>query len=280
MYLSRQMTGARLNGPGENSIYSDENTFSMLFVTGIPFLFYTAQSSKRWYVKCLLLLVVPFAWHAVFLTGSRGGLVGIAAITIVMGLRSKKKILVTGVLASCLIAAFIYQGGYLRKRSTTMVEYEEDGSAMGRINAWKAGFEMAKDHPLTGVGIGNFMTAYPKYSNTRVRVAHNTIVQLFSETGFLSSLAYLLLFWTVYRQGRKLHKTPTAASLSVVMINIRHATECSLFGFFICSLFLNLGTFEIFYYILIVHAVWLKIYRSSNQINEQALLNTATPNPC
>ena len=39
-----------------------------------------------------------------------------------------------------------------------------DESAMGRIYAWGAAFRMAVDHPVSGVGLNNFLANYWAYS--------------------------------------------------------------------------------------------------------------------
>src|SRR5690349_21067635 len=95
MYLSGFVQG-RLAGPVDvNGVgsYADENSFAMLFVIGQPFLWYMAQGMKRSWLKYAIWLVIPFTWHAVFLTASRGGLIGIAVTTLLMAIRGKSKVL-------------------------------------------------------------------------------------------------------------------------------------------------------------------------------------------
>ena len=61
-------------------------------------------------------------------------------------------------LAILLVGLFvlIYASDAYFNRMGTIAHYEEDGSAEGRIEAWKASLRMAIDHPLTGVGAGQF----------------------------------------------------------------------------------------------------------------------------
>jgi O-antigen ligase len=42
----------------------------------------------------------------------------------------------------------------------TIKDYEDEGSAMGRVTAWKAAMQMMFDHPLLGVGAGHFTVAF------------------------------------------------------------------------------------------------------------------------
>ena len=100
-YLSGGMLyGPRLRGPGPEGEewtgqgggpYTDENCFAMLFVMGIPFLFFMANYYKNILIKGLLWGAIPFAWHSIFLTGSQGGLVGVGVVTVFIALRSDRK---------------------------------------------------------------------------------------------------------------------------------------------------------------------------------------------
>lgn len=80
-----------------------------------------------------------------------------------------------------------------------------------RLSYWRVGFIMLRHHFWTGVGLGNFGLAYPRYQYLGagdVREAHNSILQAFCETGvwggmFLTAFcAYLLLWgaWHILRE--------------------------------------------------------------------------------
>ncbi|HQZ90119.1 MAG TPA: O-antigen ligase family protein, partial [Thermomicrobiales bacterium] len=65
-----------------------------------------------------------------------------------------------------------------------------------RMAHWQAGWHMFEDHPLTGVGIGNFNARYPDYFvRTEFRFsqghAHNYYIHTLAETGIIGLIAYL-----------------------------------------------------------------------------------------
>ena len=262
-YLSGEMfsRGIRLAGPvtplGEGN-YTDENVFAMLFVMAIPLFYFLGQASRSVLTKASLFLLIPFAWHSVFLTGSRGGLVGLGVISMHMLFRSGKKIL--GVIfAVGMVAALAYQGGdIMKQRSDMIVQYQEDASAMSRIEAWKMASSMVTDSPVFGVGLGNFTLAWKQYANTQPRVAHSTVLQFAAENGVLSALAFLSVFLLVASDLNHIKKTAreklmkTDAQKAGNIIAIGNGLEGSCLGFFVCGLFLNLGIFEIFYIFIMV----------------------------
>jgi len=66
------------------------------------------------------------------------------------------------VVGAAIAAVLVLAPAEYFNRMNTIAEYEEDGSAMGRIGAWTAATQMALDYPL-GVGAGNFNTAYGRF---------------------------------------------------------------------------------------------------------------------
>ena len=73
----------RLHGPQSitgGGIYYDQNYFAVLFVTGAPFLYFLSKISKRKIVPLLAALVILLSWNAIFLTASRGALLGLLSV--------------------------------------------------------------------------------------------------------------------------------------------------------------------------------------------------------
>jgi len=56
---------------------------------------------------------------------------------------------------------------------------------------------MVEDQPLTGVGAGNFVVAFPRYAQGRVvrrqLIAHNSYVSVAAETGLIGLALFLLM---------------------------------------------------------------------------------------
>ncbi len=74
------------------------------------------------------------------------------------------------------------------------------GSLRLRMSYWRIGLRMAKAYFWTGVGLGNFGTAYPKYQlpgAADVKMAHNDYLQTLCETGIFGFLAFGA-FWLYF----------------------------------------------------------------------------------
>lgn len=244
--------------PQGGGLYGDENNYAMLFVIGQPYLFYLSYMFKKKFWRYACWLVIPFTWHAIFLTGSRGGLLAAIFLIGIFSIRTKNKILPFVAIILFVIAFVTQSGDIMSGRARTIASYQEDASAMGRIEAWKAAIEMAKDHPFTGVGIASFTAAFPSYSFGIPREAHNAFFQLLGETGVLGATAYMLLcliciselMRTCYRMEKS-----GAANIHNKMYLINEALLLSFLGLIVCSSFLSLQYFDVFYMLCaLVHA--------------------------
>jgi putative inorganic carbon (hco3(-)) transporter len=79
-----------------------------------------------------------------------------------------------------------------------------------RMAHWQAAWQMLEDHPLLGVGFGNYAIAYPEYAlphwDDPLGHAHNYYLNIGAETGFLGFAAYLIFwiaaFWQSWRAVR------------------------------------------------------------------------------
>lgn len=252
-----QFNMGRLMGPRSidgGSIYGDENAFAMFFVTAIPFLQFMGMEIKKRWLRFLLWGAIPLGWHAVFLTGSRGGLVGIGVVTLLAVLRSRRKVLALPIMFAFL---FFYQwqaGDTMKERSETITAHEEESSAQMRITAWKGGARMVAEHPLTGVGLGSFITALPHFIESTPRVAHNTSIQFAAESGVLAGIAYLMIVILFFINSRKISvwcRENGETEDSRLMEALNNASTISFAGLVVCSLFLSLNTYEIFFFLLI-----------------------------
>ena len=252
-----QFDFGRLMGPRSidgGAIYHDENAFAMLFVTGWPFIYYLGLEIKRKWLRLGLWSVIPLSWHAIFLTGSRGGLVGLIVVLITMLFLSKKKVLALPLLIFFVIF-YQWQAGNVMSHRSEMIEgYQTDKSAEDRLMAWTAGWEMMKTYPLIGVGLGSFRTAIKDFGGSRSMVAHNTFVQFAAESGLGAGLAYLFTIGIFFIHSMRIRHwcklLPDDSETRKIELYI-DASTASFTGMIVCSLFLSLNTYEIFFVLLL-----------------------------
>lgn len=106
--------------------------------------------------------------------------------------------------------------------STALASIVKPGGDRGRFGLWDGTLDMIADHPVAGVGLGNWEYVYPRYDRGRqIRAAssphrpHNDILWIWSETGTVGLIAYLALLLALGRRAilalRHTHEGPDVA---------------------------------------------------------------------
>lgn len=181
----------------------------------------------------------------IFLSGSRGGLVafGVAAVLLLLlktrtiGFFSKAAFVGLGLVV-------VSQFPVNTERFKTLWSLEEDYNAWdetGRVALWKIGLRAMLANPLTGVGVGCFYNAVGLDREARGaetikwQAAHNSVVQIGTETGVIGLTLFLLMSKNVVLVFRRVKKAEVPDSLKKI-------GEMGLVGFagmFTASLFLS-----------------------------------------
>jgi O-antigen ligase len=155
-------------------------------------------------------------------------------VALFWALRSVKRApIILGAAAIAAAVVFISPNNPWSRRTQEATAYGEDVSARGRIDAWRTGLNIAKERPLTGVGAGAFMIAWPEFAPGdagEVRTQHNTFVQLLSELGIPA-----LLIFVAALAGAALGMRRASKLVSSLQPYAR-GVQCGLVGFVICSI--------------------------------------------
>lgn len=248
----------RLHGPrgiSGGGIYYDQNYFAVLFVTGAPFLYFLSRQLKRKYVVAISVGVIFLSWNAIFLTASRGALVALLCVICVFALREKKKYVGLAVIAALGLAYWHDGGSVMKQRATTITNYSVSKSAEDRLDAWRASIRMMESHPFIGVGFASFGQAYPKYSRTHPRIAHDTFFQIGGECGIFAGALYLFLMGATLnrlrKNGNRLIGVTDIPDVRFYYL-LNEACFYSLIGFLVCAVFLSLQAYSVWYYLLLM----------------------------
>ena len=115
----------------------------------------------------------------------------------------KRFIYVVVVLAALggVVWGFSTQSQYVA-RFESITNTTTDGSNLGRFDVWTSSINMFKDHPVTGVGIGQWRTIYEASyrlptENQHLYHAHNNFIQLLGEVGLLGLLGVLIFYGSI-----------------------------------------------------------------------------------
>ena len=253
-------------GPPETFI-ADNNALALAVIMTIPLLaYFYLMSNKRW-IRAGIAASIALCTVCVLGTYSRGGLLAIVAMSAFLWLKAKSKLWLGLVVVLVGLGFYSFMPSKWEERMDTISSYDQDRSALGRLEAWTMLTNLALDRPLVGGGFEPYTPAVfrhylPDY--VRVHSAHSIYFQVLGEHGFVG-LALFLLFWmlTWRLSGRIIKRTkddPAArwAYLLATMIQV------SLIGYFVGGMFLNLAYWDMPYYLMIALVVTWHVLRSQS----------------
>lgn len=175
---------------------------------------------RSWLTRILAGLTAIMLGIAEYLSQSRGGEMAIAAALVFIVLagmpriRTFMRVLIILLLGlfEALLAGWIplhIFSPIMRFLGLVQISFVEptaqDYSTAERLAHWIAGLHMFMDHPVLGVGIGNYADAYPRYFITiftdPLGHAHNYYINIAAETGLIGLIAFLLFLLAVFVAG-------------------------------------------------------------------------------
>ncbi|HCP08515.1 MAG TPA: hypothetical protein DIT25_01815 [Candidatus Moranbacteria bacterium] len=228
------------------SIFPDPHMLSFYLGLLIPLALgmFIAKKNKLFFGAAFLILLA-----ADLLTFSRGGYLGLFAGVLVLLIMlwhklEKRHKFAVFVMAGFMIAAFAIPSPVSQRLSSGFDPKE--GSNAGRLAIWRQAVEVVKEHPLSGVGIGNFPLAIKSTAGYREPIyAHNTYLDIIVETGLLNGFVWVsILFLAVLEfWKRKRNIIFFMAGVSLVIFSAHSMVETAIYSPTVLTLLLIILSF-------------------------------------
>jgi probable O-glycosylation ligase (exosortase A-associated) len=236
--------GERRFGDVGSGFLGDENDSAMALLIMIPYMYFLWPHARNHLGRFALAVGMIAATLTVLYSFSRGAFLGFVAMVVYMWWKSSHKLRSGLLLAAVVLGAFAIMPQEYWDRIESMQGYATEGSAQGRLDAWKGGIRMMLDSPLFGCGIGNFSRTYGEQYNTisaRWTAAHSMYIEYIAQLGvpgliFIVSMIFLTLrtFRKVRRIGRRF-RTDEFRLLTAIM----RGAECGFIAYLVTTIFLN-----------------------------------------
>jgi putative inorganic carbon (HCO3(-)) transporter len=252
----------RLYGP-PNSMVADNNDLGLALNMTLPLFFFLAQTECVRWVKWLFGFLFISTILAIFCTYSRGALVGLLVVVVLMLLRLKQRLLLLPVIALGIVIVMLFAPESWKHRMDPTRPDAVDASAENRLNAWRFSYNLASDFPIGGGGFEAFTPElFSIYApNPRdVHGPHNVYVQVLAEHGFVGFFLYLILVSSCFASTHRLVKL-ARLNEDQLFINYANMLRFSLVGFLASGLFLGRAYFDYFFAIIACTAILNRIYQ-------------------
>ena len=251
--------GQRVWGP-PGGFFEGNNELAVALVMVIPLMNYLRIVATRPWIRHGLLALMLLSAVAALGTQSRGALLAVAAMGLVMWFRAERKVVAgfwIGIVAAGLLALM---PGSWERRMSTIASYEQDGSAMGRIEAWRMTINLA-NHNLFGGGFEIYRPdIYALFAPDAAlsRGAHSIYFSVLGEHGYVGLILFLMIWVLAFRTAGQIRRDAKNRSETLWLHHLAGMCQVSLVGYLVGGAFLALAYFDLPYNILVVLVVSLR----------------------
>ncbi len=234
----------RVYGP-TGTQYGNNNEFAIATIMAIPLLILWRRRAPQRWVQLGLTAAIPLCVASAVSSWSRGALLALGVTGLVILWHSKRKYLIAPILAAALIAAPQFIPDEWFGRMDTIQTYEEDASAMSRIETWIDGIQYAVRHPLTGAG-------FEGWRYVSMRDWHSSYVEILAEHGFIAFGIWLsLMFGSIWTLTWLPRRTRAVEGMDWVP-DYCYMVRASLLAYGAGTAFLGLAYWDIFYHLVFI----------------------------
>ena len=259
------MTGGqyRVLGP-EGTFFAARGGMGLAVSMLIPLLRFLQLQSKRKWERYLFGIAMFLTVFGAIGTQGRGALLAIVAMGIFLLIKSRKRVVygAAGLLTASLVFTFMPEQWH--ERIGTIETYEEDASAMGRINAWMFATNVAKEHPVVGGGFEVFRARYFKLwapNPWDVHDAHSIYFEVLGEHGFVGLFLFLMLGIMTWRTANWIIKNARGRENIRWLADLASMIQVSLVGYATAGAFLGLAYFDLYYTMVAIIVICREMVR-------------------
>lgn len=252
----------RVMGPPGTSYLSDNNAIAVALIMVVPLMYYLRAEAKSRLIRHGLLAAMLLSAMAIIGTYSRGGFLAIGAMLVFLWLKSKQKLLLTALFVLLVPFALTSMPERWTERMNSISTYQEDSSAMGRINTWWMAFNVANDRPIVGGGFNMYTPeTFSRYAPNPedVHSAHSVYFQMLGEHGYVGLLIFLSIGISAWIAARRTIALSRDRADLTWAAHLAQAVQVSLVGYAVGGAFINIAYWDLIYYEIVLVTIAYKM---------------------
>jgi putative inorganic carbon (HCO3(-)) transporter len=244
----------------------DPNYYAQMILVMVPIALDRMWNEKRGILRFFAGWALGVCAFTVILTYSRGGFISMIIMVLAwlaISHRGQQLRYLMAVVVIALLLIYVLPPRFT-ERMSTLTEFlpgfssstggvAQDSSLRGRSSEMLVALKMFADHPVLGVGLGNYPFLYQKYARffglelrSEVRQAHDLYLEVVSETGLLGFFSFGLLLWGMFSSIWRAQQSLERKGLTSIS-NMVAAYAFGLLGFLIAAFFLHAVYFRNFW---------------------------------
>jgi probable O-glycosylation ligase (exosortase A-associated) len=231
------------------------NELALAILMVMPLMYYLRAISDNNWIKFGLLVGMVLMGASALGSQSRGALLAALVMLLLFWSKSKNKIITAVIGGGVAIGLISFMPDTWHKRMDTIETYEQDGSAMGRINAWETAFNLAKDRFFGGGFDGiNVREIFQLYAPNPLDYhdAHSIYFEVLGDHGFIGLMLFLVLGFITWQTAKRvINLSNDVEELSNLNLLAR-MLQVSLLAYATGGAFLGLAYFDLYYHIIVL----------------------------
>jgi O-antigen ligase len=204
-----------LEGAGDNYIggvrimrftgaHENPNKAAAVMASALPFGFFVVRHCRTWLMRIAATAGVVTLFLGIFATFSRSAIFPVTLILVGVAAHEFRSRRSFGLLALLLTIGVLVAPRYYWERvldvPNALKSTTRDWSVYTRMLALQTAWDMFLHHPLTGVGLGNFMMSSAHRLFVRI-VVHNTYLEILVGTGIAGLITFLTMLSSGWRHA-------------------------------------------------------------------------------
>ena len=240
--------GSHVIGP-PSSIIGDNNQLALALLMSLPLANYLRVQSSNKYISNGILIAMPLVVIAIVGTYSRGGMLGLAALSLAALMRVRNRFLYIIAAAAVIIPVLYFMPEQYIERLHTISNYSQDASVQGRLAAWRVAYLSAVDHFPFGAGFYGpqlpqvFNYYFPKEV---AHAAHSIYFQVLGENGFIGLGLYLAMIITSFIMSWRIIRAARGTSRLFWVRDMAAMIQMSQFVFCFAGAALSMAYYDVF----------------------------------
>ena len=235
------------------SMIGDNNHLATALLVCLPLMNYLRMESKHAIIRFGLAGMMVLTFFSVVGSYSRGAFLALGAMSFVLWLKTPNKLLSGLIILVVVGGAIAFMPESWVERMQSIQDYQQDGSAMGRLNIWYASWVMGTSRffgsgfygPYTQSVVDHFV------SNVDARAVHSIWFEVIGEHGLLTFFFWLGIVLSGVVYARRIVKQAKGVPGLEWCVNLAKMAQVSTVAYCVGGSFLSLCYWD-FYFTIVV----------------------------
>lgn len=258
-------------GPPDSFIGNNNDLAQALCMT-LPLMRYLQLQAGKKVVRYGLGVSMLLTGVAILGTYSRGGLIAMAVVGIVLILKSRRRIGIAIVLAVVGLAAYQFMPARWTERMDTLHHAEQTDSAQERMRSWEFAANVALHHPLVGGGFNVYEdpAMWRRYAPQGAieRAVHSIYFRVLGEQGFPGLILFVALLVFSWRNCASVRRMARDSPDDKWAFDLASMLQVSLLAFMTAGLASTSSYFDLSYQLMAVCALLKQITQADPKREE------------